>query len=375
MIRSIPLVIIIFAHATSAYPTFGQSNLLDGVQYRSVNLLVNDVIYDHTRDVLYASVAPSALTQYRNSVVTIDPDSGEVIDSIFLGREPNKLAISSDGSRVYVGLDRERAFRWWDPSSDTAGPLRFLYSALNEPAIAEDLAVPMGQSGVVVVSKDDVRSSASGDLEVFADTDSKSAVGLDASLITFVDEKTLISFYNHGTDFTTIRWSRDGLNMTMATFKSRIVERFNIEAEASTNGRIYYSNGVVADASNLTPVGAYDIQGLDATAMVEHVPALNLTYFVGSYNSGRAAYLSVFDGNTLAELDSISIPASIDSGNGKLIAAGTNRLAFTAYKYYADDYKTLTIISNVPVVMAPEPHLAAILYSVLLSAILSWRRR
>src|SRR4051812_31881264 len=65
--------------------------------YRVLNQRVNDMVCSPDLKRLYASV-PSTAGQYGNDIIVIDPFSGEITGSIFVGSEPNKIALSDDGS-------------------------------------------------------------------------------------------------------------------------------------------------------------------------------------------------------------------------------------------------------------------------------------
>src|SRR5204862_7865934 len=45
---------------------------------------------------------------YGNSVLVIDPASGKIEDTLFVGTAPSALAMSGDGSRLHVGLRGSR---------------------------------------------------------------------------------------------------------------------------------------------------------------------------------------------------------------------------------------------------------------------------
>ena len=44
-----------------------------------------------------------------NSIVVIDPNSGSIVSSTFIGSDPNRLAVSRDGSFVYAALAGDQA--------------------------------------------------------------------------------------------------------------------------------------------------------------------------------------------------------------------------------------------------------------------------
>lgn len=112
-------------------------------------LAANGLVFDTGRNVLWASV-PGKAAAAGDSVVSIDPSTGNVIDTIFAGREPGALALSGDGSHLFVALagapeivsidlaaKQTSAF----PVSDPAGSL--YWTAIGVAAIA-------GQSNSVV---------------------------------------------------------------------------------------------------------------------------------------------------------------------------------------------------------------------------------
>lgn len=118
-----------------------------------VRVHTNDIAYDTTRNVLYASAA-SRDSQYGNKVVAVDPRSGAILASVWVGSQPGALAVSSDGSVLYVSLDwasqiarvNLETFELMDPWTLPAG---------TEPRpnlFAEDIEVQPGNPDVIVVA-------------------------------------------------------------------------------------------------------------------------------------------------------------------------------------------------------------------------------
>src|SRR5688572_1666521 len=71
---------------------------------RQIGLPTRDLIYDRFRHRVYASV-PSSGGRLGNSIMAIDPVTGEIGPPIFVGSEPGRLALSADGRYLYVALD------------------------------------------------------------------------------------------------------------------------------------------------------------------------------------------------------------------------------------------------------------------------------
>ncbi len=66
-------------------------------------LPANGLTYDAQRNLLWASV-PGNAPSGGNSVVSIDPGTGNVAGSIYAGSEPGALALSGDGSHLFAAL-------------------------------------------------------------------------------------------------------------------------------------------------------------------------------------------------------------------------------------------------------------------------------
>ena len=84
----------------ASFPTF----------VRRINIPANDLVYSQATQNLYASI-PSSVGASGNSILKIDPLTGALGPSTFIGSEPNKLAISADGQTVWAHLDGAQAAR------------------------------------------------------------------------------------------------------------------------------------------------------------------------------------------------------------------------------------------------------------------------
>ena len=87
---------------------------------RLLNAPVNDIVYNKQSRKLLVSV-PSRVGAGGNSITELDPITGALGISVFVGSEPNKLAISDDGQTAYVGIDGAASVRRVDMSTHTAG--------------------------------------------------------------------------------------------------------------------------------------------------------------------------------------------------------------------------------------------------------------
>jgi len=89
-----------------------------------------DIVYNAARNEIYVSVAGDADT-YPNTIVVVDPSTSSVVGTIPIGSNPGALALSDDGSTLWVGIDGAHAIRKVTLTSTppAVGPLIRLTSA------------------------------------------------------------------------------------------------------------------------------------------------------------------------------------------------------------------------------------------------------
>jgi hypothetical protein len=79
--------------------------VLPDITQKTVDLPTNDIVYDKVSHKLYASVPSAAGLDRGNTVTVIDPVTGSIGPSVYVGSEPGKLALSDDGQFLYVALN------------------------------------------------------------------------------------------------------------------------------------------------------------------------------------------------------------------------------------------------------------------------------
>ena len=89
-----------------------------------------DIVYSAARNELYASV-PGDAAAYPNTIVVIDPTTASVGSAIPVGSNPGALALSDDGSTLWVGIEGAHAFRkvTMNATPPVVGPLIHLPKA------------------------------------------------------------------------------------------------------------------------------------------------------------------------------------------------------------------------------------------------------
>ena len=136
-----------------------------------IPLVSNSAIYNPVDGLYYASIPGSVPAPLGNSIVSVNPATGALGTPIFVGSEPDKLALTADGHYLWVGLDGSSAVRKVDLVAKTAG-LQFSLPLVNggiyqSPATAQALAALPGATDSVVVALSSSTLSSNVGLAIF----------------------------------------------------------------------------------------------------------------------------------------------------------------------------------------------------------------
>ena len=125
---------------------------VDKVLTLIADLPANDIAWDPTRDLIYASL-PGSAGASGNSIVTLDPATGAITSSVFIGSEPNRLAVSGNGQFLYVGVDGSSTLqRYTLPAMTQDLSIDLGSDPISGPYMAFDLQVEPGAPHTVAVS-------------------------------------------------------------------------------------------------------------------------------------------------------------------------------------------------------------------------------
>lgn len=115
---------------------------------RQVPLPNRDLIYSRTERKFYVSVPSEAGTPRGNTVTRIEPTTGALENSVAVGNEPGRLALSDDDQTMYVGINGANAVRKLDLQTQTPGA----QFSLGGSKTAYDIDVLPGNPNSVAVS-------------------------------------------------------------------------------------------------------------------------------------------------------------------------------------------------------------------------------
>lgn len=277
---------------------------------RHVDLITREILYDPISGKIYASV-PAEAGPSGNSVVPIDPLTGEVGLPIPVGSQPGHLAVSDDGKYLYVALD--------------TGDIRRIDLIARKPAGlfqvggARQLAVIPGQHDLLAVSVGG-GAGLGGGVALF-DNGVRRPTGGSPNSFALTFGPRLYTYQNEisSWDFNTYGIESTGLVLRAGTGGLLIG---NLGIRGDGNGRVYTNLGAVIDpeAQRILarlPGGSWDYSPVPDARV-------NRVFFL---NGSR---IFTDDYSTFVALDTMELPGIRGASN--LIRWGTDGLAFRTEK-------------------------------------------
>jgi len=308
-----------------------------------LELPINDIVYNTKDGLIYASIPGYAGQNLGNTIGAIDPTTGVLQKTIFVGSEPNRLALSDDGTQLFVGLDGAGAVRRVDLTSGTAAEQFSLGGGpgvYNPPYTAVGLAVLPGQpTSVAVVSSYGIITIYDSGV-ARPQTSTGLNIGPGPGLAFGSSAYTLYASGNY-----LFKLTVDATGITAATqFSSSSVGGNTVQYD---NGRLYVSSGRVFDATTSVQLGQFSTTSIGisnptpAGGPIVSESALNRAWIVPT-NFGANNQLVSYDETTYNPIAALpltglgSVPSqTYNNGPADLIRWGQDGLAFhTANQLY-----------------------------------------
>ncbi|NLV30387.1 MAG: hypothetical protein GXY47_04450 [Acidobacteria bacterium] len=297
--------------------------------YSYLSLQARDMVYDPFTRLIYASVSGTA-GAIGNTITEIDPEAGTIGRSFYIGSEPGKLAISSDGKLIYASLDGAAAVRVFDIPSRTPG-LQFSPGSDSQrgPLYAEDIAIMPENNGTIALSRKYKGLSprhagvAIYDNGIMRPQATASHTGSNAIEFS-ASASTLYGYNNESSGFGFRKMWVDDSGVTITSVSQDILSGYGADIKFE-NGRIYSTTGLVFDPETLDLLGTYALPD-PADNLPQLDSSIGRTFFlVDSFSSGKKELLA-FDQNTFASLGSQEI-AGVSGSIISFIRWGTNGVA------------------------------------------------
>jgi DNA-binding beta-propeller fold protein YncE len=304
---------------------------------------------------LYASV-PGTAASYPNTIVTIDSATNTVLSSVFVGSDPGPLALSEDGTALWVGLAGAAAIRKVTLSPAAApvvGPLCRLpfdtkASAFGAYNHAVSIAVlPGGTDSIALVSS----AEGSARIMVLDDCVQRPAgapmTNITPNLLIPGPAGYVLGLHNSTGDLSVLTLTPDGFK------RSDVRNVFNGGSTGGafySNGYVFANGGEVIDVSNLNApvrVGTFAFQGSLTPRDAGHILMVSASSFSGSIT------LRLLSIDTFTQAGSVAIPADIGTSMAQyydLVYAGGDAAAFIVSDFLTP---SKVVIAHAPLIGSP----------------------
>ena len=244
--------------------------------FSTLTLPANAIRFSTSTGMLYATVPSSAGLPYGNCLVEISPIDATVTRGVWVGSEPNALAISPDAPVAYVGLSGAAAVRKVDLEQFVAG-LQFSLGQnypFDGPYFPDELAVMPGHPETVAVSRRNLYSSPWFEGVVVYDdgvarpTTVPGGALVAANSIAFGSDPSVLYGFDHqdSNEYLT-RMSIDASGVTVTETATAYFSAVKITADGST---VFGDYGDVADGQTLQTIGHFDASGPEIVVAPTH---------------------------------------------------------------------------------------------------------
>jgi hypothetical protein len=319
-------------------------------------LPVNDLLYHPALRVLIASI-PGAAGPGGNSIWLIEPEKLEVTAVIAVGSEPNKLALSDDGTILYVGLDGAAAIRVVNMATRTAGSLISLGNdPIFGPLFPEDIGVQPGTTNTIAVTRKFLNVSprhagvAIYEGDVMRPTTTHRDQDPYNNVIEFSESPGALYCYNNeitGQEFNTLTVDASGVRVTGSN--AHLVTGFSDIEFDRGNRLVYATSGRVVDPAAGRLVGTVDARG-----PVEPDSARDRVFFVTG--GGSEVTVMAYSATSLAAVGGMGI-GGLSGLPWSLVRWGARGLAFNTRGRPEDSL--LVLINPAPGLDGSSAHLRA----------------
>jgi len=266
------------------------------------------LVYDASRDRVYVSVQGGA-ARYPNTITEIDPKTAQVASTIPVGSDPNVLALSSDSSTLWVGMDGSFSMRGVSLASSppVAGPLRRLPDSPTQAGVFVRAMISLPDSPNTVVASAAVAFGSS--LAVYDDGVPR-PMGLSGTAAPALMAAGPLGTFFGVTSTTLDVVTVSATGMTQAAFANLITTPLT-GTMSYASGRVYAGSDVIDVSNPSAPVhvGAFTARGTVAPHSPNRVVMLS-----PATQSPGPWVLRLLDSQSLTERGSIAVPTSLLAG-------------------------------------------------------------
>ena len=281
-------------------------------QLTQLSLPVKDVISDLSRSNLIVSLHELGGV-VGNSIIKLNPQSGVIAGPVFVGSSPNHLAMSPDGSKLFVGLDGASSVQELDAATLQATSSFSIGNGLRGdmmevvPGAAQRLLVYRANAGLSVFDQGVEGSNKLSNISTFAIDD------LTGDAFACNRSYSGVPLY---------RLAIDANGVTVAQTLSSSLQQSQSDLK-SANGRLYYDRGLVVSAALASEVARYPVSQF--AARVQPAPDRQLVYYLTGL-SGKWTARGFRDAS--AQPMGMFTVFGVNGSPGRLARSGNTGLAF-----------------------------------------------
>ena len=222
-----------------------------------LDITTGDLVYDPASRMIFAS-SPADAPFAPNTILSVDPVRGNIESVVAVGLDPGKLAISDDGSCLYVALNGESAIQRIRLSTMTAD-LKF---SIGTGYSVEDMVVQPGHPGTLAVARGRLGGTPFHQaVTVYSDgaaLPNSVRVPVYANLLAFSsDPGTLYGFDRESGAFNVQTMKVDASGVTLAKSASGVIVGDAVTIRFA-DGLLYASSGEVADPVQSKRIWRFD---------------------------------------------------------------------------------------------------------------------
>lgn len=305
-------------------------------RWTTLHIDSTDIVYDHVRGRLFASV-PSHATSYADNIIVVDPALARVEAAIPVGNNPGPLAVSDDGQFLYVGLNGANGSvlqvsiptlaigpEWILSSVPDTTVIRYPYDIAVQPGNPQAIAVTTGRYPLYRGNSD-----FAGTVMLDSGVERPTAITLltgwfGPDTLMFTDDPSIAYGYARApSDYLyDLSVTEGGISVSE---RREDFDQYGTDFKYQ-DGKIYTSSGNVIDTATWNVLGRYSSSywGGRSRKISPNAQIHRAALFISDYNR---SYLELFGLDTYLKLDELILPTGRDDSPTHIESIGSNGFA------------------------------------------------
>jgi hypothetical protein len=241
-----------------------------------IDLPAYNVGFNTQTGMLYATVSSVAGEPYGNDLIEIAPNTGVITRHVFVGSEPDPLAISLDSAIAYAGLDGAGTVQEVDLNTFGLGTTFSVGISSSEGTLfANQISVMPGSPQTVAVSMRSPNNLDGFDGVTIFDEGVPRSLTLNSFLgpetIAFGSTGSVLYGYdNQDSEFDFYRMSVDENGVAIQSMASTIFYGFDVNI-ISDGDTVFTTSGVAVSGDTFGLLGTYEIGDFHAPVSLDHI--------------------------------------------------------------------------------------------------------